>query len=76
MAPRSCRCEGSRGWPLIGKAEFDDRLSDPVSAAWLGGRDSWTCELSDGFSSISSPEKEKLNADIPSLVRVVCWVEE
>jgi hypothetical protein len=52
------------GCPAIGKAELEARLSVPVSAAWLGGDDAWVCEYSRELSSISSPEKEKLNADI------------
>ena len=48
----------------MGKAELDVLRNVPVSAAWLTGR-CVSVRGSDTFAtSISSPENEKLNADI------------
>lgn len=52
------------GCPAIGKAELEAGLSVPVSAAWLGGGGVGVWKFSSELSSISSPEKEKLNVDI------------
>jgi hypothetical protein len=68
MESKSWLCGTSRACPAIGNAVDGGRRSVPVSAAWLGSKVFCGEGSVEGVSFISSPEKEKLNPDMSSLM--------